>query len=209
MYLPAHFAADDATTHALLTGCPAGDLVTATPEGPVATFLPLVFHPEVGERGAFRAHMARVNDHWRRPALGEALLLLRGPDFYVTPSWYPSKAEHGRVVPTWNYVVAHVHGRLSVHDDAEWLAAHARALTARHEAARERPWSVDDAPERFVTGQLRAVVGVELLVTRVEAKVKLSQNKPAADRAGVAAGLAAEGATVLAEAVRDAPATRA
>jgi transcriptional regulator len=204
MYVPRHFAADEARTRELLERCETADLVTATPEGPVATFLPVLFDPDAGERGALLAHVARNNEQWRRPVLGEALAILRGPDAYVTPAWYASKAEHGRVVPTWNYVTAHVYGRLVVHDDADWLAAMVRRLTERHEAGRERSWSVEDAPPAFIAGQLRAIVGLELVISRVEAKLKLSQNRPAADREGVAEGLAAEGEAEMAAAVREA-----
>ena len=131
--------------------------------------------------------MARNNDQWRKPALGESLAIVRGPDAYVSPSWYAAKAEHGRVVPTWNYVTAHVYGRLVVHDDPAWVEDIVRRLTAKHEAARlaspgQPPaWSVDDAPRAFIEGQLRAIVGLELQITRIEAKAKLSQNRPVAD----------------------------
>lgn len=204
MYVPRPFAAGDAEIRALLRGSTTADLVTATPDGPVATFLPVLYDPDAGEHGALLAHLARANDQWQRPVLGEALAILRGPDAYVTPSWYAAKSEHGRVVPTWNYVTAHVYGRLTVHQDPDWLASAVRRLTERHESGRAEPWSVDDAPPAFVAGQLRAIVGVELLITRVEAKAKLSQNRPAADRAGVAAGLAAEGDEAMARAVRQA-----
>ena len=107
---------------------------------------------------------------------------MRGPDAYISPGWYASKAEHGRVVPTWNYVTAHVYGRLVVHDDPAWTEDLVRRLTTKHEAYRDHPWSVDDAPRNFIEGQLRAIVGIELEITRVEAKAKLSQNRPAGRR---------------------------
>jgi transcriptional regulator len=204
MYVPRQFAASEAQTRELLDRCETADLITATPEGPLATFLPVLFDPDAGEHGALLAHVARNNEQWRRPVLGEALAILRGPDAYVTPAWYASKAEHGRVVPTWNYVTAHVYGRLVVHDDADWLASMVRRLTERHETGRDRPWSVDDAPPAFIAGQLRAIVGLELVIGRVEAKLKLSQNRPAADREGVAEGLAAAGDATMAAAVREA-----
>jgi transcriptional regulator len=202
VYVPAHFAADDEAVHRLLSRPQAADLVTTTSDGLVATFLPFVFDPAVGERGALLGHLARNNDQWRRPVTGEALVIVHGPDAYVTPNWYASKAEHGRVVPTWNYLTAHVYGELRVHDDAAWLDALVRRLTDRHEAGEPAPWSVDDAPAAFVAGQLRAIVGVELVISRVEAKVKMSQNRPPADVAGVTAGLAARGDTATAEAMR-------
>lgn len=202
MYVPAHFAADDAAVTDLLANHGAADLVTVTPDGIVATLLPFVHDPDAGEHGALLGHLARNNDQWKRPVHGEALVIVRGPDAYVTPSWYASKAEHGRVVPTWNYVTAHVYGNLVVHDDPEWVEGLVRRLTERHEAYRARPWSVDDAPERFLAGQLRAIVGVELRITRVEAKLKLSQNRPAADIDGVIEGLAERGDAEIADAVR-------
>ena len=130
------------------------------------------------------------------------LVIVRGPDAYVSPSWYASKAEHGRVVPTWDYVLAHVHGELVLHEDADWLADHVARLTEAHETGRAEPWAVTDAPARFVAGQLRAIVGVEVRITRVEAKWKLSQNRPPADVDGVVAGLTADGATDTAAAVQ-------
>jgi transcriptional regulator len=153
-------------------------------------------------------HLARTNTQWR-DTVGDVLVIVRGPDAYVSPAWYASKAEHGRVVPTWDYVLAHVHGELVVHDDVDWLAAHVRRLTESHEAARPEPWAVDDAPERYVAGQLRAIVGVEVRIRRVEAKWKLSQNRPGADIDGVVEGLTADGRVDVAAAVRAArPADR-
>ena len=202
MYVPAHFAMDDAAVQQLLSAHGAADLVTATPSGLQATFLPFVHDPAVGEHGALLGHLARNNDQWRAEVLGEALVIVRGPDAYVSPGWYASKAEHGRVVPTWNYLTVHVHGHLVVHDDPVWVEALVRRLTDQHEAARPAPWSVDDAPASYVAGQLRAIVGVELLITRVEAKAKLSQNRPPADVDGVVAGLTSRGDHASADAVR-------
>lgn len=201
MYIPAHFAPDDATVAELLHQHGAADLVTVTPEGLVATMLPFIYVPEAGEHGALHGHVARNNAQWKLPVQAEALVIVRGPDAYITPNWYASKAEHGRVVPTWNYVTAHVYGRFVVHDDAAWTEDLVRRLTAKHEARSPRPWSVDDAPPEFIAGQLRAIVGVELLISRIEAKAKLSQNRPAADVAGVIDGLRARGDTGSAEAV--------
>ena len=193
MYIPAHFVADDAVVGELLAHHGAADLVTATPQGLLATMLPFVFDPAAGGHGALLGHVARNNDQWKVPALGEALVIVRGADAYVSPSWYESKAEHGRVVPTWNYVTAHVYGRLVVHDDVAWAGDLVRRLTVKHEAARDHPWSVDDAPPPYVAGQLRAIVGLELVISRIEAKAKLSQNRPPADIDGVVAGLRADG----------------
>src|SRR6476660_1501368 len=168
VYVPKHFAApSDAAVAELLAWHGAADLITATEDGLLATLLPFIYDPDRGERGVLLGHVARNNDQWRRPAIGQALVIVRGPDDYVSPSWYASKAEHGRVVPTWNYSTAHVYGELVVHDDAGWLARHVRHLTGLHEGGRQDPWAVDDAPETFIAGQLRAVVGVELVVSRI------------------------------------------
>ncbi|MER7547362.1 FMN-binding negative transcriptional regulator [Spirillospora sp. NPDC127506] len=204
MYVPAHFAANDTEVRELLAGCDAADLVTSTPRGLIATFLPILYDPSVGEHGAILAHVARNNDQWREPAAGESLFILHGPHAYVSPSWYPSKHEHGRAVPTWNYLTAHVYGRLVVHDDPAWVESMVRRLTERHESGRDPSWAVDDAPAEFISGQLRAIVGLELVISRIEAKAKMSQNRPEADRAGVVEGYLAEGDTAMAEAVRDA-----
>jgi transcriptional regulator len=198
MYVPAAFTARDDDVQQLLAHHGAADLVTAGPDGPEATMLPFVHDPG---RGALLGHFARGNDHWRRVDGQRCLVMVRGPDSYISPSWYASKAEHGRVVPTWNYVTAHVHGTAVVHDDADWLADVVRRLTDLHETGRPDPWSVDDAPERFVRGQLRAIVGVEVRIDRVDAKFKLSQNRPAADVDGVVARLRAAGDTEGADAV--------
>jgi len=204
VYVPAAFAPDDATVRELLSRPQAADLVTMTEAGLVATLLPFLYDPDEGEHGVLRGHLARNNDQWSRPVIGEAMVIVHGSDAYITPSWYASKAEHGRVVPTWNYVTAHVYGELRVHDDPAWLDALVRELTEVHEAREAAPWAVDDAPEQFVAGMLRAIVGVELVISRVEAKVKLSQNRPPADVDGVVAGLDARGDTAGADAVRTA-----
>lgn len=193
MYTPAHFAAGPGTVQDLLSNPGAANLVTMTAQGLLATLVPFVFDPDVGEHGALQGHVARNNTQWSEPAVGEALAIIQGADAYISPSWYASKAEHGRVVPTWNYTTAHVYGRLVIHDDPEWISSQVRRLTGIHEAEFEHPWTVDDAPERFIAGQLRAIVGVELVISRIEAKAKLSQNRPEADVDGVVAGLTARG----------------
>lgn len=202
MYVPAHFAMDEAAMGELLSAPAAADLVTATPTGLRATLLPFVYDPAVGEHGALLGHLARNNDQWQAEVLGEALVIVRGPDAYISPGWYPGTIEHGRTVPTWNYVAAHVYGRLVVHDDPVWVEELVRRLTDRHEATRPAPWSVDDAPEAFLAGQLRAIVGIELVISRVEVKAKLSQNRSGADVDGVVAGLTARGDLACADAVR-------
>ncbi|MEV0398931.1 FMN-binding negative transcriptional regulator [Actinoallomurus sp. NPDC050550] len=191
MYIPKHFTPDEGTVRALLADQGAADLITMTPQGLLATHLPLEYDPTTGDQGALIGHLARNNTQWREPVQGEALVIVRGPEAYVTPSWYATKAEHHRVVPTWNYITAHVYGRLVVHDDPAWTEAQIRRLTDRYEDGRAEPWSVDQAPMKFIQGQLRAVVGVELVISRIEAKFKLSQNQPQANIEGVIAGLEA------------------
>ena len=151
----------------------------------LATLLPFIYDPGIGEHGVLLGHLARNNDQWRCEVLGEAMVIVRGPDAYVSPSWYTSKKKHGRVVPTWNYVTAHVYGRLVVHDDLAWVDSLVRRLTDKHEAKQPQPWTVQDTPPGFVAGQLRAIVGIEIVINRVEAKAKLSQNRPTADIDGV------------------------
>ena len=202
MYVPAHFAASDSEIRELLTHHGAADLVTSTGSALTATLLPFVYDPTVGDHGALLGLLARNNDQWQHPVVGEALVIVRGPDGYVSPSWYPSKAEHGRVVPTWNYVTAHVYGSLVIHDDPDWVHALVRRLTDRHEAGNPNPWSVDDAPTPYIAGQLRAIVGVELVITHVESKTKLSQNRSPADIDGVITGLEENGNTQTATAMR-------
>ena len=211
MYVPAHFAPDAAQVDELLRNHGAADLVTVTERGLVATMLPFIYVPSAGEpsagqHGALHGHLARNNDQWKLAAAGESLAIVRGPDAYITPGWYAAKAEHGRVVPTWNYVTAHVYGRFVVHDDPAWTEDLVRRLTAKHEAYRDHPWSVDDAPRPFIEGQLRAIVGVELEITRIEAKAKLSQNRPQADIEGVITGLRERGDAASADAVERATA---
>jgi transcriptional regulator len=213
MYVPAHFKPDDEAVRELLLNHGAADLISSSPHGLLATMLPFVFEPpgssaEAGEHGRLLGHVARNNDHWRASLDGESLVIVRGPDAYVSPTWYETKREHGRVVPTWNYVTAHVYGMLEIHDDPTWVEALVRRLTAKHEAARPEPWSPDDSPEPFFRGQLRAIVGVELPISRIEAKFKLSQNRSDADVEGVIDGLAAEGRDPMANAMRVVQETR-
>ena len=189
MYVPHHFAADDA--HDLIARLSrrwAGVLVSVDAEGaPVATHLPILWD---AEKRIATGHIARANPHWKLGA-GKALLVLAGPEAYVTPAWYPSKAEHGKTVPTWNYEAVHLSGRAEWFDDAERLEAVVRDLSALHEQGRPEPWAVDDAPRAYIDALKRGIVGVTLHVERIDAKRKLSQNKNQADFHGVAAGLAA------------------
>lgn len=203
VYVPVFNALDDEDeVRALVTAAGTAELVTVGPDGyPLATRLPVVW---TGDRVV--AHMARANPQWR--SIGDdapALAVVTGPQAYVSPSWYASKAEHGRVVPTWNYSAVHLTGRASVRTDEAWLREAVTLLTDRHEEHRVDRWRVSDAPADFVTRQLRAVVGVEMRVERVEAKAKLSQNRAAADHAGVVAGLTTQpgaGPAAVADAMR-------
>jgi transcriptional regulator len=190
MYVPAAFAvADPAEAEAMLARQNFGCLVCAGPDGLVATHMPFLHDPLLGR---LTGHMARPNPHRQGSATdGEALVIFQGPHAYVSPSWYPSKAATGRAVPTWNYEAVHVYGRLAWRDDPDWLIAHVTALSARHEAHRPEPWAVSDAPADYIAGLARGIVGVELAITRIEAKRKLSQNRPEADRRGVIAALEA------------------
>ncbi len=201
MYLPVLFEPDPGEVEALLRSPGAADLVTPTAGGLVATTLPLWFDAGSGPRGSLLGHVARGNGHWRTVPTGESLAIIRGTDGYISPSWYASKREHGRVVPTWDYMLVHVHGTLVVHDDPTWLLPLVRRLTDLHESALATPWSVDDAPPDYVDAQLRAIVGLELVVSRIEAKAKLSQNRAPVDIDGVVAGLRAAGQPTLADAV--------
>ncbi|NIK55441.1 FMN-binding negative transcriptional regulator [Kribbella shirazensis] len=200
MYVPAHFAGDDEAVQELLSNHGAADLVTMTPDGLTATMLPFIHDPE---RNVLLGHLARNNEHWRRTVIGDALVIMRGPDAYVSPTWYASKRDHGRVVPTWNYITAHVHGTMTVYDDPAWVEDVVRRLSDQHEAGRAEPWSVDDAPAKYVSGQLRAIVGVEIAIKRIEAKFKLSQNRSPADVDGVIDGLRADGENRSAAAVEE------
>lgn len=193
MYVPAHFAADDANALiARLLRRSAAVLVTADADGaPTATHLPVLWD---AERKIALGHIARANPQWKAGD-GRGLLILSGPEAYVSPSWYPSKAEHGKVVPTWNYEAVHLTGRVEWFDDPMRLEAVVRDLSALHEAGRARPWSIDDAPRPYIAAMLRGIVGVALHAEHIEAKRKLSQNKSDADLEGVIRGLGDEAAT--------------
>jgi transcriptional regulator len=193
---------DVAEIRRMVAAVGAAELITTAPDGyPQATLLPILWKDAV-----VLAHMARANPHWQAIAEGApALLVCAAPQAYVSPSWYPSKAEHGRVVPTWNYSSVHLRGVAHVHDDVEWLRRHVTALTNHHEDDRAHPWHVTDAPGDFVNEQLRGIIGISVQIERVEAKAKLSQNRSLEDRDGVIEGLDREqlpGATAVADAMR-------
>ena len=192
MYVPPAFRDDDLTAlHATMREARLANLVTATAEGLIATPLPLFLAPEEGPCGTLYGHLARANPQWKLPASGEAMALFTGPDAYVSPSWYASKQEHGKVVPTWNYVAVHAYGPAEFFEEADRLLAVVTRLTELHEGPRAAPWAVTDAPDSFIRAQLRGIIGLRMPITRIEGKRKMSQNRSAEDRAGVAAGLAA------------------
>jgi transcriptional regulator len=206
VYLPAHFTAPPAAdVAAFVAAVASADLVTFDGTKPVASLIPVIWDRETGGHGRLLGHLALANPQWKSVAAGSsALAIVHGPQAYVSPAWYPSKARHGRVVPTWNYVTVHFTGPLTVHRDPEWLRDVVTRLTQRHEARRLEngssgagssgagPWAVTDAPPDYINGQLRGIVGVELTIDTVEAKHKLSQNRSAEDQAAVAGALAAE-----------------
>jgi transcriptional regulator len=203
MYQPAHgmFEVEDpASLLAELCAVVPATLVTHGPDGFRASILPMLFDPGDGPHGTLRGHLARGNPQWREieasiavggAGAGEALATFDGPDAYVSPAWYEEKRLTGKVVPTWNYVTVHVHGTLTTIHDPDWLIPHVGRLVARHEAGRLNPWALSDAPEDYVQGQARAIVGLELRITRLEAKAKLSQNRSDADIDGTIEGLSA------------------
>ena len=196
MYLPSHFEErDPERLHGFIREHPFGTLVSLTTTGLDANHIPFLLLAETTNgAAALHGHIARGNPLWRDVVPGsQALVIFHGPDSFISPSWYPSKRETAKVVPTWNYAVVHAHGALRVVDDVAWLRSHVEALTQEHEGRRETPWAVSDAPADFVDQLLRGIVGIEITVTRLVGKWKVSQNRSAADRAGVVEGLEREG----------------
>jgi transcriptional regulator len=195
LYQPAHHrfeVADPAGQLAELAPRVPATLVTLATDGLHASILPMLFDPDDGPRGTLRGHLARPNPQWRDIDAGvEALAIFDGPDAYISPAFYEEKRRTGKVVPTWNYVTVLAHGTITLHPEPEWLLAHVRRLVNRHEAVRADPWSIDDAPAGYVETQVRAIVGLELRISRLEAKRKLTQNRSEADFDGTVAGLAA------------------
>jgi transcriptional regulator len=195
MYQPPHFREDRIEVqHALIHAHPLGLLITAGPAGLIANLFPFLLDADGWGKGTLRLHMARANPQWRElEAIEECLVVFQGPQDYVTPSWYATKRETGKVVPTWNYVMVQARGRALAIEDASWLRRQIEALTLVHEGSRAAPWAVSDAPGDFVDAQIKAIVGVEIEITAISGKWKASQNRPAADRFGVIAGLEAMG----------------
>jgi transcriptional regulator len=193
MYNPAPFAEERIEVlHSFLRQNPFATLVTNGANGPEATHAPTIFHSDIGSKGLLRCHFARANRHWRSLDCAAVLGIFQGVDHYISPSWYPSKEEHGKVVPTWNYVAVHVRGRGRIFEGRDDLVAHVTALTARSEQVFEKPWSVEDAPAEYIHSLTKAIVGIEIAIESIEGKWKMSQNRPEADRRGVVAGLVAE-----------------
>jgi transcriptional regulator len=196
MYRPPTFSVDDQDElFDMIERSPFGNLVTSSNAGLEATGLPMIIDRDRDDLGVLRCHIARANGHWQSMDGIDALVFFQLVDGYISPSWYPSKAEHGKVVPTWNYEIVHAHGTVRIQDDVEWVRQLVTDLTDRHESSMlgqraGRPWRVSDAPDDYIDRQLRAIVGVEIELTRLEGKRKLSQNRSDDDRIGVAGSLA-------------------
>ena len=192
MYIPrANAEHDPAVLHAFMKAHPFVILVTSSPTGMMATHLPVVLDVEAGANGMLEGHLARANPHARETIDREALVIFSGPNAYVSPTWYPSKAEHGKVVPTWNYIAVHAFGRMRVVDDPAQLRAHLDRLTAQHEGHGDAAWSPADAPQDFIAAQQRAIVGFQFEISRLEGKWKMSQNRIDGDIDGVVKALGA------------------
>jgi transcriptional regulator len=198
MYLPSAFREDDlAVQHDFIRAHPLGVIMTSGEGGLMANHIPCLLYPE-GPHGVLRLHVARANPQLGQLAAGqECLVAFHGAQAYITPSWYATKAETHKVVPTWNFVAVHVWGTPVIQDDPAWLRAQLEALTDSQEKARTQPWSVDQAPPDFIVAQMRAIIGVEIPISRIQGKWKVSQNRTAADRQGVAEGLASEGGNAV------------
>jgi transcriptional regulator len=195
MYQPVSFQENDVETlHEAIRQAELVILVTVGADGPTASHVPMLLDPAPAPYGTLRGHLARANPQWKDLAAGQpALAIFQGPDAYISPSWYATKKQTGKVVPTWNYVAIHAAGPITFFDDADKLLALVTELTSRHEGPRREPWAVSDAPADFIQGMLRAIVGFELRIEQLEGKWKMSQNRPAEDRPGIVAGLRDEG----------------
>jgi transcriptional regulator len=194
MYLPGHFAESRSEVlHALMRAQPFATLVTQGGKGLNADHLPLHLAADIAPHGVLHGHVARANPLWRDAADTEVLVIFQGPQAYVTPSWYETKRADGKAVPTWNYVVVHARGRLRAIDDPAWLRAQLEALVDRHEGPLPEPWHIADAPPDYIEKMLKAIVGIEIVISEVTGKWKTSQNQPPANREGVVAGLRQQG----------------
>jgi transcriptional regulator len=194
VYIPPAFRDDDLSCiHQAIRQARLATLVTATEDGLMATPLPILLDASEGEQGTLYAHLARANPQWKHAPSREAMAIFMGPDAYITPSWYATKQETGKVVPTWNYVAVHAYGPVEFFEDADRLLDVVTRLTNLHEQPRAAPWAVSDAPADFIKAQLRGIVGIRMPITRLDGKRKMSQNRSAEDRAGVIAGLSGSG----------------
>jgi len=195
MYQPDHFnESRPEALHALIRTRPLGVLVTLSTSGLEANHIPFYLACDAGPKGSLLGHVARQNPVWKDAGQARnGLVVFQGPSAYISPSWYPSKKEHGRVVPTWNYVVVHAHGTIKVHDDPVWIRRQVELLTGQMESSRESPWAVSDAPAEYVERLAQGIVGLELVIDRLVGKWKASQNHSPANRAGVVEGLDASG----------------
>lgn len=205
MYLPAAFEEQrPEALHALIQAHPLGTLVTNGEQGLDANHIPFELDTGTGPHGTLRAHVARANPVWQQAGDTEVLVIFHAADGYISPNWYPSKPEHHRHVPTWNYAVVHAHGVLRVRDDERFVRGLVARLTRTHEARSQqpRPWKMGDAPPDYIDGLLQVIVGIEVGITRLVGKYKLGQNREQRDRLGAADGLAALGQTALAQAMR-------
>lgn len=198
MYIPSQFDEKRSDMmHELMRAYPLGTLVTLGASGLNANHIPFEIDAGHGEHGILRAHIARANPLWKDYSMdAEALVVFQGAQCYISPSWYPTKQEDGRAVPTYNYMAVHAYGRLKVIDDVEWIHAQLKRLSDRHEAGQTHPWKMSDAPPGYIEKLLRAVVGIEIPISRLEGKWKVSQNQPAVNRAGVERGLREQGGDV-------------
>lgn len=206
MYIPSHFAEQSpAQLQRIIRTHPLGTLVTHCAAGLGAEHLPFMFDPEVGPHGLLSAHVARGNPLWQRcPTGSPVMVIFRGAQAYISPSWYPSKHESHRQVPTWNYEVVHAHGVLTVHDDERSVRRIVARLTRQHEAAEPQPWKMGDAAPGYIDSMLPHIVGIEIALTSLVGKAKLSQNREARDRVGAADVLQARGQDELAQRMRPA-----
>lgn len=204
MYIPDHFLIKSADTlHRIIHAHPLGVLVTLTPNGLDANHIPFELDATRGEFGLLTAHVARANPVWQQCRDGaDVMVIFRGNESYISPNWYPSKHEAHRQVPTWNYEVVHAHGRLTIQDDEKFVRGVVARLTRTHEATEPKPWKMGDAPPAYIDDMVKAIVGIEIVITRLEGKAKLSQNREARDRLNAAEVIAGQGKTELAQAMR-------
>ena len=198
MYIPRHFQPSDKAAQEFLSQIESGHLVSNTEKGLVSTLLPLIYDQETN---SLLGHAAKLNDQVSLPTNQEALVISMLNETYISPNWYASKEEHHKVVPTWDYMLVHAYGQLVIHNDPDWILNQVTRLTNHFEASQSKPWNVDQAPTDYVDGQIRAIVGIELKINRIEASFKMSQNKSKADLDGVIAGLQKADKVSISEAI--------